>query len=82
MYKKVKGDFTATGNFDFLVATGNSHRKIGRMLRQYTDDKSIAISALEHGHGLTVMQWRRATGENVKDPEGQIFYPKKTFEVV
>lgn len=28
------------------------------------------------------MQWRWATSENMKDPEGQIFYPKKTFEVV
>src|SRR5580692_8774257 len=29
LYKKIKGDFTATANFDFIGATGNDHRKIG-----------------------------------------------------
>jgi len=82
VFKKIKGDFTATANFDFIGATGNGHRKIGWMLRQSTDEKSIAISAVEHGDGLTVMQWRSLYGENMKDPEGEIFYPEKTFEVV
>jgi len=52
------------------------------MLRQSTDEKSIHISAVSHGDGLTVMQWRSVTGENMKDPEGEIFYPEKSFEVV
>lgn len=82
VFKKIKGDFTATANFDFIGATGNGHRKIGWMLRQSTDEKSIAISAVEHGDGLTVMQWRSLYGENMKDPEGEIFYPEKTFEVL
>jgi len=82
LYKKIKGDFTATANFNFLGATGNGHRKIGWMLRQSADEKSIHISAVEHGDGLTVLQWRSLTGENMKDPEGEIFYPEKTFEVV
>jgi hypothetical protein len=68
VFKKIKGDFTATANFDFTGATGNGHRKIGWMLRQSADDKSIHISAVSHGDGLTVMQWRSVTGENMKDP--------------
>jgi TolB protein len=28
------------------------------------------------------MQWRSLTGENMKDPEGEIFYPEKKFEVI
>src|ERR1700733_1912787 len=82
LYKKIKGDFTVTANFQFLGDKGNGHRKIGWMIRQSTDDKSIHISAVEHGDGLTVLQWRSLTGENMKDPEGEIFYPEKTFEVV
>ena len=82
LYKKIKGDFTATANFDFVGPTGNGHRKIGWMLRQSTDEKSIHISAVSHGDGLTVLQWRSLTGEAMKDPEGEIFYPEKTFEVV
>jgi len=82
VFKKIKGDFTATANFRFIGATGNGHRKIGWMIRQSTEDKSIHVSAVAHGDGLTVMQWRSETGENMKDPEGEIFYPEKNFEVV
>ena len=82
LYKKIKGDFIATANFDFVGPTGNGHRKIGWMLRQSTDEKSIHISAVSHGDGLTVLQWRSQTGEAMKDPEGEIFYPEKSFETV
>ena len=82
LFKKINGDFTATANFEFVGPTGNGHRKIGWMLRQSTDEKSIAMNAVEHGDGLTVLQWRSVTGENMKDPEGEIFFPDKSFEVV
>ena len=82
VFKKIKGDFTATANFEFVGATGNNHRKIGWMIRESTDDKSIELNTVEHGDGLTVMQWRSLTGENMKDPEGEIFYPEKNFEVI
>jgi len=82
VYKKIKGDFTATANFEFLGVKGNDHRKIGWMIRESADDKSIELNTVEHGDGLTVMQWRSVTGENMKDPEGEIFYPEKKFEVI
>jgi hypothetical protein len=82
VYKKIKGDFTATANFEFIGVKGNDHRKIGWMIRESTDEKSIAMNAVEHGDGLTVMQWRSLTGENMKDPEGEIFFPEKKFEVI
>jgi hypothetical protein len=82
LYKKIKGDFTATANFEFIGAKGNDHRKIGWMIRESTDEKSIQLNTVEHGDGLTVMQWRSLTGENMKDPEGEIFYPEKKLEVI
>lgn len=82
LYKKIKGDFTATANFEFLGPTGNNHRKIGWMIRESTGEGSILAAAVEHGDGLTVLQWRSATGENMKDPEGEIMYPDPTFEVL
>jgi hypothetical protein len=82
LFKKIKGDFTATANFQFLGPTGNNHRKIGWMIRQSTDEKSIHISAVDHVDGLTVLQWRAVPGENMKDPEEEIFYPDKNFEVI
>ena len=82
LFRKIKGDFTATANFEFMGERGNNHRKIGWMLRESTDEGSIHISAVEHGDGLTVLQWRSFKGENMKDPEGEIFYPDKNFEVI
>jgi len=82
VYKKIKGDFTATAVFEFIGGKGNNHRKIGWMIRESTADNSIELNTVEHGDGLTVMQWRSLTGENMKDPEGEIFYPEMKFEVI
>ena len=82
LFKKLKGDFIVTANFEFLGATGNNHRKVGWMIRESTGEGAVQASAVEHGDGLTVLQWRSVKDENMKDPEGEIFYPDKTFEVV
>lgn len=82
LYKKLSGDFTLTANFEFTGTTGNNHRKIGWMIRETAADDAVHISAVEHGDGLTVLQWRAKKGENMKDPEGEIFFPDKTFEVL
>ena len=82
LFKKIKGDFIATANFEFIGDKGNNHRKIGWMIRESTHESSIHLSAVEHGDGLTVLQWRSAQGENMKDPEGEIFFPDKGFEVI
>jgi hypothetical protein len=82
LFKKIKGDFTATANFDFIGDKGNNHRKIGWMIRESTDESAIHVSAVEHGDGLTVLQWRSLKGEAMKDPEGEIFFPDKNFEVI
>lgn len=82
LYKKIKGDFTATANFEFIGDKGNNHRKIGWMIRESTNESAIHESAVEHGDGLTVLQWRSNLGENMKDPEGEIFYPDRGFEVI
>ena len=82
VYKTIKGDFTATANFEFKGDKGNGHRKVGWMLRASTDEKSIHLSAVTHGDGLTVLQWRSKKGANMLDPQEEIFFPEKKFEVV
>ncbi|MDB5013754.1 MAG: hypothetical protein JWQ25_1956 [Daejeonella sp.] len=82
LYKFIKGDFTATANFEFKGDKGNNHRKVGWMLRASTDESDIHLSAVEHGDGLTVAQWRSMKGANMLDPEEEIFYPEKNFEVI
>ena len=83
VYNKVKGDFTVTAHFEFVGDKGNGHRKIGWMMRETADEDAVHSSAVVHGDGLTVLQWRSKKGENMKDPEGEIFFPEKAkFEII
>jgi len=42
-----------------------------------TDEGAASMVACKHFDGLTVMQWRRYHGMYMRDPEDEIFYPKK-----
>ncbi len=84
LYKKIKGDFMLTAQFRFIgdTSNANAHRKIGWMVRASTAEDAIHASAVAHGDGLTVMQWRNQKGMNMRDPEDEIFFPKKNFEII
>ncbi len=85
LYRKIAGDFILTGNFEFVGGgdKGNGHRKIGWMVRESEDESAASMNAVIHGDGLVVMQWRPLRGAFMRDPEDEIFYPKKhTFQVV
>lgn len=84
LYNKMTGDFTVTGNFKFVKDSGvNAHRKIGWMIRESEDAGSVSAVAAQHGDGLVVLQWRGKQGENMRDPEDEIFFPtKKMFEII
>ena len=45
-YKKLKGDFTLTANFEFIGEGKEGHRKIGWMVRQSLADSGVHISAV------------------------------------
>lgn len=82
MYNKIKGDFILTANFRFEGKGANAHRKTGMMLRVTEDEDSPHISAVIHGDGLTVMQWRDFKGAPMKDPEDEVFAKGSGYEVV
>ncbi len=52
------------------------------MLRSTTDDNSPHISAVLHGDGLTLLQWRDYKGASMKDPEDQVFAKGSNYEVL
>ena len=81
-YKKIKGDFILTANFAFVGPTGNGHRKIGWMARETLDEGAASMNAVIHGDGLTVLQWREMRGAYMRDPQDEIFFPKKNVEIV
>ncbi|MEJ7738133.1 MAG: hypothetical protein WKF97_11955 [Chitinophagaceae bacterium] len=76
-YNKIGGDFILTANFEFLGDQGNGHRKTGWMIRESTDEGAAHFSAVTHGDGLTVFQWRPLRGAYMRDPEDEIFFAKK-----
>jgi TolB protein len=82
LYNEIKGDFMMTANFKFKGEGTELHRKTGWMLRASTDENSQHISAVLHGDGLTVMQWRDTKGAEMKDPENEIFAKGSGYETI
>ncbi len=76
--KRMTGNFILTANFEFSGDQGNDHRKLGWMIRESVDEGAASVNAVVHGDGLTVLQWRLLRGAYMRDPEDEIFYPKKT----
>ena len=80
LFKKIKGDFILTANFELIGnEDGNGHRKTGWMIRENTDHDAVSINSCIHGDGLAVLQWRVMPGAYMRDPEEEIFFPKKYF---
>ena len=82
LYNEIKGDFIMTANFRFTGEGKEAHRKTGWMLRASTSDDSPHISAVLHGDGLTVMQWRDFERDSMKDPEDQLFAKGSGYEII
>ncbi len=82
IYKKIKGDFILTANVEFVGKGTDPHRKVGWMVRESAEADAAHISAVYHGDGLTLLQWRELRGAYMRDPEDEIFFPKKSVQVV
>ncbi|NMC40948.1 MAG: hypothetical protein GYA43_07230, partial [Bacteroidales bacterium] len=81
-YEKIKGDFILTAEFQFNGKGKNAHRKTGWMVRADESDNAPHISAVLHGDGLTVLQWRLMKGAFMRDPEDEIFAPKAAYSIL
>jgi TolB protein len=81
-FKKIKGDFVLTANFEFIGTGVDPHRKVGWMIRQTLDEDASHVSAVVHGDGLTVLQWRMLKGAHMRDPQDEIFAVKKRFSTL
>jgi hypothetical protein len=82
LYKKMKGDFVVTAHFELLGKGTDPHRKTGWMIRESLADSASHISAVLHGDGLTVLQWRVKAGMKMRDPEDEIFAKDKGYKVL
>ncbi|WP_159520052.1 TolB family protein [Sunxiuqinia indica] len=82
LYNKLKGDFILTANFSFVGEGTDPHRKVGWMVRASEEENEVHCSAVLHGDGLTVMQWRPLKGESMRDPEDELFAPKPNYQIL
>ncbi len=62
VWKKITGDFILYARAEFLGTWVNYHRKVGWMVRKSLDGNSAHVNAVEHGDGLTSLQFRRSAG--------------------
>lgn len=81
-YNKLKGDFILTANVKLLGEGKDPHRKIGWMIRAGVQEDAAHMSAVLHGDGLNVLQWRRLRGAYMRDPQDEIFSIKKNAEII
>ena len=66
-WKKMTGDFIVYARAEFLGTWVNYHRKVGWMVRKSLDGNSPHVNAVEHGDGLTSLQFRRTAGAQTEE---------------
>ncbi len=67
VWKKMKGDFILYTKAEFLGNWVDYHRKVGWMVRKSLDGNSPHVNAVEHGDGLTSLQFRRTAGAETEE---------------
>jgi regulation of enolase protein 1 (concanavalin A-like superfamily) len=65
LWRKMKGDFVLRARIEF-IGKGGAHRKVGWMVRPSLDAGAPYADGVEHGDGLTSLQFRRAVGSNTE----------------
>jgi WD40 repeat protein len=67
LWKKLRGDFILRARVEFIGKGGDAHRKIGWMVRPSFDTGAPYADCVEHGSGLTSLQFRRAAGNKTEE---------------
>lgn len=82
LFNTMEGDFTLTADFEWEGEGVDPHRKTGWMIRSSTDDGAMHCSAVSHGDGLTVLQWRVEPDSMMRDPEDEIFAKNSHYKTL
>jgi TolB protein len=72
VWKKMKGDFIISTRAEFLGNWVNYHRKVGVMVRKTLDGNSAHVNTVEHGDGLTSLQFRRSAGAQTEEIKAKL----------
>lgn len=82
LFNTMEGDFTLTADFEWVGEGVDPHRKTGWMIRSSTDEGAMHCSAVSHGDGLTVLQWRVKPDAMMRDPEDEIFAKNSHYKTL
>src|SRR6195952_672072 len=72
VWKKMKGDFIISTRAEFLGNWVNYHRKVGVMIRKTLEGNSAHVNTVEHGDGLTSLQYRRTAGAQTEEIKAKL----------
>jgi len=73
VWKKMKGDFILSTRAEFVGWDGvENHRKVGFMVRKTLDGNSPHVNVVEHGDGLTSLQFRRTPGAETEEVKAKM----------
>jgi TolB protein len=72
VWKKIKGDFILSTRAEFLGTWVNYHKKVGVMVRKSLDGNSAHVNTVEHGDGLTSLQFRRTAGAQTEEIKAKL----------
>jgi TolB protein len=75
VWKKVSGDFSLAAQLELPGSGGDPHRKAVLMVRQTLHGNSAAVDLAVHGDGLTSLQWRASTGDNMHEVQANVKAP-------
>lgn len=67
VWKKMKGDFILYARAEFVGGWVSYHRKVGWMVRKTLNGNSAHVNAVEHGDGLTSLQFRTSPGAQTEE---------------
>src|SRR5687767_4656480 len=73
VWKKMKGDFILYARAEFAGWKGvEEHRKVGWMVRKSLEGNSPHVNVVEHGDGLTSLQFRKTAGAATEEVKSKI----------
>ncbi len=72
VWKKMKGDFIISTRAEFLGSWVSYHRKVGVMIRKTLEGNSAHVNTVEHGDGLTSLQFRRTAGAQTEEIKAKL----------
>ncbi|MEL6925601.1 MAG: hypothetical protein AAFO94_16270, partial [Bacteroidota bacterium] len=82
VYRRMAGDFSLSAHFELGSLPADPLRKTGWMIRTSLAHDAQHASAVLHGDGLTLLQWRPGKGNRMKSPQHELYAPEAHYQTL